>query len=209
MSRTRIKICGITRVADALVCQRLGIDAIGLVFAPASPRCIDVDRALEIREATAGLMTLVALFADADEHRVASVVEQVMPDVLQFHGREDAGYCGRFGRPYVKALSWAALDRAPGYARAAAIIVDSHAPGGAGGTGRAFDWAGLPGDIGRPLILAGGLHAGNVAQAVRQVRPFGVDLSSGAESAPGVKDERRIAAIIEEVARADRRAQDT
>lgn len=204
MKRTRIKICGITRIEDAQHCLELGIDALGLVFVEASQRCIDMPTARRIRDHAGGLMRVVALFADPQPAEVERVLERVHPDLLQFHGDEAPELCSSFGVPWVKALSWQQIAAAERYRDAQAIIIDSHAPGALGGTGRPFDWADVPGDIGRPLILAGGLRPGNIAAAIRAVAPHAIDLSSGVERAPGIKDRSLIEQTIEEVARVDR-----
>lgn len=204
MKRTRIKICGITRIEDAQDCLELGIDALGLVFVEASRRTIDLTTARRIRDHAAGLMRVVALFANPQAAEVERVLDRVRPDLLQFHGDEAPELCSRFGLPWVKALSWQQITAAEHYHDAQAIIIDSHAPGALGGTGGTFDWADVPGDIGRPLILAGGLRPGNIAAAIRAVAPHAIDLSSGVERAPGVKDRSLIEQTIEEVARVDR-----
>ncbi|WP_435100047.1 phosphoribosylanthranilate isomerase [Arhodomonas sp. AD133] len=203
--RTRIKVCGITRVEDALAASDAGADAIGLVFYPPSPRALDCDRARKIAFAVRPFTQVVALFLDADADRVAEVLRTVPVDLLQFHGREPAAFCEGFGRRYIKALAMsgdapAAAEQAAGHPGACGFLLDSHSLGEAGGTGSAFDWARYPREIDRPLILAGGLAPGNVAAAVSATRPWAVDVSSGVESAPGLKDCARIEAFAREVA---------
>ena len=192
--RTRVKICGITRAGDALAAARAGADAIGLVFYPQSPRYVSPGQALQVLRDLPPLVTVVGLFLDADAATVRDTLEQVPVDLLQFHGCESAEYCRAFGRPYIKAVPMS--EESEGYTEAfvsaypdaRGFLVDSHAPGAAGGTGQGFDWQRLGGRPLRPLILAGGLNPDNVAAAVAAVKPWAVDVSSGVESAPGHKD---------------------
>lgn len=192
--RTRVKICGITRAEDALVAARAGADAIGLVFYPDSPRCLSPDSAIRVLAGLPPLVSVVGLFLDAPAAEVRTVLEQVPLDLLQFHGRESAEYCRAFGRPYIKAVPMGGdstgftEEFAAAYPDARGFLVDSHVAGGAGGSGRQFDWQRLDGRPARPLILAGGLTPENVARAVRDVAPWAVDVSSGVEAAPGRKD---------------------
>lgn len=207
MTRTRIKICGTRRTRDALAAAEHGADAIGLVFHPPSPRAIEPRDARILVEALPPFVTVVALFLDPDADDVNRILHQVPVDVLQFHGREPEDFCRGFDRPYIKAAGMAGEDPADvarAHPRARALLVDSHAPGAAGGSGRAFAWDRLPGTRDYHLVLAGGLTADNVAEAVRMVRPAGVDVSSGVELQPGIKDETRIRRFIEEVRRGDR-----
>ena len=204
--RTRIKICGITRPGDASAAAEAGADAIGLVFYPPSPRFLSVERAVEIRDALPPFVQTVALFVNADAAQIAQVLGRVKPAMLQFHGDEPPEFCEQFGVPFVKACRirpdtqpLAYLQR---YPRAAAWLVDSFVPE-YGGVGEAFDWTLVPKERTRPLILSGGLHAGNVGAAIRSVRPWGVDVSTGVESAKGVKDAAKMAAFIAEVRHAD------
>jgi phosphoribosylanthranilate isomerase len=204
--RTRVKICGITRAADALAAASAGADAIGLVFYPPSPRFLSVERAREIRDALPPFVQTVALFVNADAAQVAQVIGRVHPAMLQFHGDETPQFCAQFGLPYVKACRVKAGVDALEYLRpfsgAAAWLFDSYVPE-YGGVGESFDWSLLPRSPGRPVILSGGLTRENVAEAIRRVRPWGVDVSSGVESAKGVKDAAKIAAFIAEVRDAD------
>ena len=200
--RTRVKICGITRPGDALAAAEAGADAIGLVFYPPSPRYLSTERAVEIRDALPPFVQTVALFVNADAAQVSQVLGRVKPALLQFHGDETAEFCAQFGVPFVKACRirpgtdpLAYLQR---YPRATAWLVDSFVPE-YGGVGEAFDWSLVPREPGRPLILSGGLHAGNVAAAIRAVHPWGVDVSTGVESAKGVKDAAKMAAFVAEV----------
>lgn len=205
---TRIKFCGMTRVEDALAAAALGVDAIGLVFTGRSRRRVDVERARSIRAALPPFVSTVALFMDDPADRVEAVVEAVAPDLLQFHGGEDAAFCRRFGRPYLKAIAMgegaAALARLGAYPDAAGLLLDGHGLGEAGGGGRAFDWSLMPRDLDVPLVLAGGLHPGNVAVAVKAARPWAVDVASGIESAPGIKDVDAMRAFVDQVRQADR-----
>jgi len=204
--RTRVKICGITRTQDARAAAEAGADAIGLVFYPPSPRYLSVERAVEIRDALPPFLQTVALFVNADAAQIAQVIGRVHPAMLQFHGDESAEFCGQFGLPYVKACRVQrgvdALAYLRPYARAAAWLVDSHVPE-YGGVGESFDWSLVPAVRARPLILSGGLDAGNVGRAIRAVRPWGVDVSSGVESAKGLKDAAKMTAFIAEVRNAD------
>ncbi len=205
--RTRVKICGITGPADAREAGRLGADSIGLVFHEGSPRSIDVESARAVRAALPPFVTVTALFLNAPAARVREVLDAVAVDLLQFHGGEAPGYCVQFGRPYIKAVPMGAgadPERVlASHVDAAGFLLDSHSVGEPGGSGVVFDWAAIPDLQGRPLILAGGLTPDNVADAVRQVRPWAVDVSSGVESAPGVKDVRRMASFISEVQRGE------
>jgi phosphoribosylanthranilate isomerase len=204
--RTRVKICGITRAEDARAAARAGADAIGLVFFPPSPRYLSTERAVEIRDALAPFVQTVALFVNPDAAQVAQVLQRVRPALLQFHGEETPQFCSQFGTPFVKACRVKpgvdALEYLRPFSRAAAWLFDSHVPE-YGGVGEAFDWSLVPATQERPVILSGGLSRENVAEAVRRVRPWGVDVSSGVESAKGIKDAAKIAAFIAEVRNAD------
>ena len=204
--RTRVKICGITRPQDAQAAARAGADAIGLVFYPPSPRYLSTERAVEIRDALPPFVQSVALFVNPDAAQVAQVLQRVRPAMLQFHGEETPEFCGQFGVPFVKAARVKpgidALEYLRPFSRAAAWLFDSHVPE-YGGVGEAFDLSLLPVVKDRPVILSGGLSGGNVAAAIRRVRPWGVDVSSGVESAKGIKDAAKIAAFMAEVRNAD------
>lgn len=205
---TRIKICGITRVEDGLVAARAGADAIGLVFAP-SPRHVSLGQARAIVEALPPFVTSVALFVNPAAAEVEAVLEAVRPDCLQFHGEEAPEFCAGFGRPWLKAVRVRAgtdlLQSAARYAEASGLLLDAHSPAAHGGTGERFDWGLIPADLPRPVILAGGLTPANAAEAVRSVRPWAVDVSSGVESSKGIKDAALIAAFINEVKSIDLR----
>ena len=208
--RTRIKICGITRPGDALAAAQAGADAVGLVFYPQSPRYLAAERALGIRDALPPFVQTVALFVNPDAAQVAQVIGRVRPGLLQFHGDETPAFCSQFGMPYIKACRVKSdvrsevdlLEYLRPFSGAAAWLLDSHVEE-YGGVGESFDWSLAPQRLERPLILSGGLERGNVAEAIRRVRPWGVDVSSGVESAKGIKDAAKIAAFIEEVRNAD------
>lgn len=204
--RTRVKICGITRPRDALSAAQAGADAIGLVFYPPSPRFLSLERAVEIRDALPPFVQTVALFVNPDAAQVAQVIGRVKPSLLQFHGEESPAFCGEFGVPYVKACRVREgvdlLEYLRPFSRASAWLLDSHVAE-YGGVGERFDWSLAPAQRERPLILSGGLAPGNVREAIRRVRPWGVDVSSGVESAKGIKDAGKIAAFIAEVRNED------
>lgn len=204
---TRIKCCGMTRVEDALLAARLGADAIGVVFAARSKRRVTVAQARAIVAAMPPFVTTVALFMDDDASLVREVIEQVRPTLLQFHGKETDAWCAQFSQPFLKAIAMA--DGAAGLAQlgsfphAEGLLLDGHGLGEAGGSGKTFDWSLMPNDLAAPLILAGGLHPDNVADAVKLARPWAVDVASGIESSPGIKDPARLAAFIRAVRAAD------
>jgi phosphoribosylanthranilate isomerase len=204
--RTRIKICGLTRPGDARMAAEAGADAIGLVFYPPSPRYLSAERALEIRDALPPFVQSVALFVNPDAAQVAQVIGRVRPGLLQFHGEETPQFCAQFGMPYVKACRVKQgidlIEYLRPFAGAAGWLLDSFVEA-YGGVGERFDWSIVPRRLERPLILSGGLAPDNVAEAIRRLRPWGVDVSSGVESAKGIKDAAKIAAFIAEVRNAD------
>jgi phosphoribosylanthranilate isomerase len=204
--RTRVKICGITRPGDALAAAQAGADAIGLVFYPPSPRFLNVERAREVRDALPPFVQAVALFVNPDPAQVAQVIGRVHPAMLQFHGEETPAFCGQFGLPYVKACRVAPgvdlLKYLAEFPAASGWLLDAHVEE-YGGVGASFDWSLVPRRLERPLVLSGGLTQGNVGAAVRKVKPWAVDVSSGVESAKGIKDAAKIAAFIAEVRNAD------
>jgi len=203
---TRIKCCGMTRVEDALLAAQYGADAIGVIFTARSKRRVDIVDARAICAALPPFVSTVALFMDDEPAYVRQVLREVQPDLLQFHGDESDEWCAQFGHRYLKAIAMgegaAALPRLRTYPRAAGLLLDGHGLGEAGGSGKAFDWSLMPADLAQPLILAGGLTADNVAHAVRVARPWAVDVSSGIESAPGIKDPAKMHAFIEAVRQA-------
>jgi phosphoribosylanthranilate isomerase len=204
--RTRTKICGITRVADAHAAAEAGADAIGLVFYPPSPRFLGIEQARTLRNSLSPFVTSVALFVNPDRDQVQRVLDQVRPDMLQFHGEETPAFCAAFGVPYIKACRVKEgvdlLEYLRPFSGASGWLADAYVEGYGGG-GTRFDWSVVPARRARPLILSGGLSPQNVGEAIRQVRPWGVDVSSGVEAAPGIKDAERIAAFIAEVRNAD------
>lgn len=204
-NRTRIKICGITRPEDGLAAARYGADAIGLVFYGPSPRCVTPEQAQAITRALPPFVTVVGLFVNASRDEVMRTLKQVRLDLLQFHGDETPDDCARFDRPYIKALRVGATTdvcaAASAYSSAQGVLLDAQVDGVPGGTGQTFDWNQVPRDLAQPLILAGGLTPENVAQAIRTVRPYAVDVSGGVEASKGIKDAMKIARFIEEVSR--------
>jgi phosphoribosylanthranilate isomerase len=205
VTRTFVKFCGITRPQDADAAVRLGAGAVGLVLARGSPRFLDRSRAAMIRGRLPAAVKAVALFRDAAAAEVHAAIAALAPDLLQFHGSETPEFCAAFGLPYWRAVPMQGpvdfADWERRFASAAALLLDAHAPAGAGGQGRTFDW----GVIGasRPYVLAGGLTPENVGAAVTRLRPYAVDVSSGIESAPGIKDEDRMQRFMAAVRKAD------
>lgn len=207
LRRTRIKICGITRVEDALAAAAAGADAIGLVFFVNSPRAVNIETARNICAALPTFVTVVGLFVDAEPHAVNDVLDAVPLDLLQFHGNESSEYCAQFSRPYCKALRMRddldVMAEAAQFSAARSILLDTYRAGVAGGTGEIFEWQRVPPSLRNKIILAGGLLPENVGDAIKQVRPYAVDVSGGVESAPGIKDVKKIEAFIAAVRCAD------
>lgn len=205
--RTRIKFCGITRPGDARLAGELGVDAIGLIFAAASKRRIDVDSARAITAALPPLLSTVALFMDNEPQLIARVLHIVRPHLLQFHGSETQIECQRWGLPYLRAIPMHSVDDPAAfcarYPDAAGFVLDSHRAGAAGGSGKAFDWTRVPAQWSCPWLLAGGLTADTVAEAIAVARPWGVDVASGIESSPGIKDGEKMLRFVQEVHRVD------
>jgi len=209
MQRTRIKICGITREDDLAAAVAAGADALGFVFYAPSPRYVTPQRAAQLTSRVPAFVTRVGLFVNEPAEKVREILAQVPLDLLQFHGDEDAAYCAAFGRPWIKAARVKAgfdlLEYASAYADAPGVcglLLDAHVEGYGGG-GQSFDWSLIPQSLPLPVILSGGLHPGNVAEAVRRVRPWAVDVSSGVESARGIKDAQKIVEFIAGVRDAD------
>ncbi len=201
MKGVRVKICGLTRGQDVAAAVNYGADALGFVFVPASKRCISADEATKLCLQVPAFIARVGLFLDQPAMDITEILKQVSLSVLQFHGRESAEFCRQFNRPYIKTVSLnagssiAELEQA--YPDAAALLLDSHQPGDLGGTGKTVDWQQVqPGS--RPLILAGGLNPHNVAKAIQLIRPWAVDVSSGVEISPGIKDADAIRRFISE-----------
>lgn len=201
--RTRIKICGITRIEDAMAAAEAGADAIGFVFEPKSPRHVHPDQALKIARALPPFITVVGLFVNAAPDTVETVLSHVPIDLIQFHGDEKPEQCRRYHRSYIKAIHMKPDVDLPAMARlyhdAAGLLLDTYRADMAGGSGQAFDWGQIPATLSKPVILAGGLTPENVAEAVRAVRPFAVDVSSGVEQTRGIKDANKISAFIQAV----------
>lgn len=206
---TRIKICGLTRPADALMAAEAGADALGLVFYPPSPRSVSLDQAMAILEVIPPMVSTVGLFVNADPGYVAEMISALPLSYLQFHGQESVEDCERFAHPYIKVAHMKEgvdlVQYATIYASASALLVDSFVPGIPGGTGKVFDWSVLKAPLSLPLILSGGLTPKNAGQAVAQVQPFAVDVSSGVESAPGIKDPALVKEFIKGVMHEDLR----
>ena len=204
---TLVKICGVTRLEDALAAARAGAHAIGLVFYAESPRHVTPAKAREIISVLPPFITTVGLFVNASAAEVRSVLAQAPVELLQFQGEETPEFCRQFGQPFVKAVRVGPgvdlLQYARDYRGAQALLLDAMVEGLQGGSGVTFDWNLIPRDLALPVILSGGLTAGNVAEAVRRVRPLAVDVSSGVESAKGIKDAAKIAAFIKGVRDAD------
>lgn len=204
---TRVKICGITRAADALAAAQAGADAVGLVFFAKSPRSVTPEQAAAIVRELPPFLTSVALFVDPEPDWVFAVLAEVRPDLLQFHGDEPPDFCAAFGTPWIKALrvrpGMDLLQSAALYGGGRGLLLDAYSPQAHGGTGHAFDWNLIPRDLPKPIVLAGGLEPGNVAEAIRRVRPWAVDVSSGVEIAKGIKDATRIQSFMNEVRNAD------
>ncbi|MDH4656665.1 MULTISPECIES: phosphoribosylanthranilate isomerase [unclassified Pseudomonas] len=201
MSAVRIKICGITRIEDALAAVAAGADAIGFVFYAKSPRAVTSAQAGAIIAALPPFVTTVGLFVDMPRAELKQLLEVVSLDLLQFHGDESPADCAGYGRPYIKALRVkpgddvaAAIAR---YPDASGVLLDTYVAGTPGGTGEAFDWSLVPRNAVKPVILAGGLTPENIGEAVRQVCPYAVDVSGGVEASKGIKDAAKIQAFIQ------------
>ncbi|TVT79065.1 phosphoribosylanthranilate isomerase [Pseudomonas sp. H3(2019)] len=203
MSAVRSKICGITRIEDALAAVDAGADAIGLVFYAKSPRSVTVQQARAIIAALPPFVTTVGLFVNASRCELGEILDAVPLDLLQFHGDETPADCEGYHRPYIKALRVKAGDdiaaSCNAYAKASGILLDTYVEGVPGGTGEAFDWSLIPQGLSKPIILAGGLSAANVAEAIARVHPYAVDVSGGVEQSKGIKDHAKIRAFIQAV----------
>ena len=210
MSRTRIKICGVTRIEDALCAASAGADAIGLIFYPPSPRAVTIEQATSISDVLPPFVSTVALFVNASVQEIEGVIRHLRPSILQFHGDEDAAFCTQFGVPFIKAIRVGEtmrpadlLEYADEFKAARAVLLDTLAQGLYGGSGESFDWKLIPTEMRRRVLLSGGLHPENVSGAIHLIRPWALDVSSGVEASKGVKDHAKIHKFIEEVRNAD------
>lgn len=209
MHRTRVKICGITRNEDLAAAANAGADAVGFVFYPPSPRFLAAEVAARLARQASPFVTRVGLFVNAEPAAVRAILAQVPIDLLQFHGDEDAAYCEQFGRPYLKAARVRPdstrgdlLEFARAFPTAQGLLLDAWVEA-YGGAGQSFDWSLIPEGLPLPMVLSGGLHAGNVGEAVVKTRPWAVDVSSGVEFSKGIKDAGKIAAFMAAVRMAD------
>jgi len=206
--RTRVKICGFTKVSDAVSAANLGVDAIGLVFYPPSPRYVSIEKAVDIVKALPAFVTVVALFVDETEAQIREVLNNVAIDCIQFHGDEAVEQCRLYNKPYMKAIRMKpeldVMALAKEYCDASALLLDAYHPGIKGGSGSKFDWDLIPNDCSLPVILAGGLQVDNAKQAVQSVKPYALDVSSGVESSKGIKDVAKMAAFIQAINEGDR-----
>jgi phosphoribosylanthranilate isomerase len=207
--RTRIKFCGMTRAGDIRLAGELGVDAVGFIFAHGSPRRVAPNEARAMRQATSPMVDVVALFRNNPKEEVREVLRVVRPTLLQFHGEEDDAFCRSFNLPYLKAVPMGGSDEVNArtlqlaFPNASGFLFDSHAPGASGGSGATFDWQRLPTGLHRPFLLAGGITADNVFDAIVATLPWGIDVSSGIELSPGIKDGHKMRKFVEEVRRAD------
>ncbi len=208
MQRTRVKICGFTNTEQAVFAAKAGVDAIGLVFYPPSPRHVSLHRAQEIIAALPAFTSVVALFVNADTQQIADTIKQLPIDILQFHGNETAEQCRIYDKPYLKAIRMQANTDIKAlsteYHDAAGLLLDAYHAGVPGGTGEKFDWDLIPSHCDLPIILAGGLTVHNARKAIQHVHPYALDVSSGVEASKGIKDNNKIAAFLTEVYLSDR-----
>jgi phosphoribosylanthranilate isomerase len=207
MSRTRVKFCGLTRPGDVRLACELGVDALGFVLAPTSPRRVLPGQMQGLRAAVSPLVDVVALFMNPRASDVLDALRRLRPTLLQFHGSESDAFCRGFGLPFLKTLPMGEgapdpVTASKRYPSALAFLLDGHGPGQPGGRGESFDWSRMP-RLPRPIFLAGGLDPANVGAAIRTALPYAVDVSSGIESFPGHKDGERMQQFLEEVRRAD------
>lgn len=203
MKRTRVKICGLTRESDLAAAVDMGTDAVGLVFYAPSPRAVEIEQARGLLNALPPFVTSVGLFVDAEPAFVRAVLSGVTLDLLQFHGDEPPQYCVAFQRPWIKAVRMRPgtnlRELVERYRGASALLLDTYDPAAAGGTGRRFDWDLVPAWLAPHIVLAGGLNPSNVRDAIRRLRPYGLDVSGGVESAKGVKDRVKMEAFLQGV----------
>lgn len=207
MHRTRVKICGITEPQDAIAAVELGVDALGLMFYEGSPRYVELDAAAEIMSVIPAFVTTVALFKDAPAEQVEQVSNTLDFDLLQFHGSESSEFIEQFKHPYLKAIGMqdqADLEGAiSSFEGCKGFLLDSHAPGAAGGTGETFDWETIPSELRQQIILAGGINPDNVAECITRIRPYAIDVSSGVESSHGRKDQGKMEQLMKQVRLSD------
>ena len=205
MTRTRVKICGITRAEDAVSAVNAGADAIGLVFYAPSPRAVTIAQAQAIVATIPPFVSVVGLFVNAPQTEIESVLSKVRLDIVQFHGDESAHECEQINLPYYKAIRVKAdtnlLQYEAEFKSAKALLLDTFSEAAVGGTGQVFDWKLIPKNLIKPVILAGGLTAENVADAIQQVLPYALDVSGGVEATKGIKDAAKIAAFMQAVAK--------
>ena len=203
--QTRIKFCGLTRQQDVQHAVALGVDALGFVFVKNSARNIDIDTAVNLVRETPPFIIKVGLFMNAHVADIESVIKDVKLNLLQFHGDEEEEFCAQFNMPYLKAVPMATTSSLEGFCKnfytATGFILDSHAQGQMGGSGEKFSWSEIPKNLDKPVILAGGLTVDNVAEAIRVVHPYAVDVSSGIEASKGVKDPAKMEQFVKEVHR--------
>ncbi len=203
MARTRVKICGITRVEDALCAAHAGADALGFVFYDLSPRAVTCDQACAIINQLPPFISSVGLFVDAEAFTVRTILEKVPLSLLQFHGDEPESFCSQFGQPYIKAIRMKEgieLERVcQEYHSAQGLLLDAFVPGIPGGTGQQFDWDRIPKSLPKPIVLAGGLEPANIQQAIKTVSPWAVDVSGGVEESKGIKGATMIEAFMQGV----------
>ena len=201
--RTRVKICGLTRIDDVRSAIAAGADSIGLVFYEPSPRAVSIEEAIQLAKIVPAFVTVTALFVDPDPEFVKEVIQRVDITLLQFHGDEPEQFCAQFGRPYIKAIRVSKdtdlISMAERYSSAKALLLDTYRQGVPGGTGETFDWNLIPESLSKPVILAGGLSSKNVVSAICSVRPYAIDVSGGVESAKGIKSNELIVNLMNEV----------
>lgn len=209
LTRTRIKFCGMMRETDVIEAADLGVDAIGFIFAHHSKRKLCSTRARQLRACVPPLVTTIALFCNNSAESIQEAMQAAQPDILQFHGQEDAAFCAQFQMPYLKAIAMHTSanqhisKQLLEHRCASGFLFDSHHPGGNGGTGHVFDWDTIPQALQRPLFLAGGIHPDNVQNAITTVHPYAVDVCSGIEHSAGVKDSKKMSALVRNVRCAD------
>ena len=201
--RVRVKICGITRKKDALLAAQLGADAIGLIFYPDSPRFVNVDQAKKIAHSLPPYVNKVGVFVNATTEQVATALNQVKLDYLQFHGDELAQFCDSFAMPYIKVIRMEPdidlLAKVNAYPNATGFLLDTYHRKIYGGTGHAFPWQLVPPGINRPIIVSGGISADNVQEAIQTLHPYAVDVSSQVEERPGIKDPKKLQQLFNAV----------